>query len=119
MKSAPRVTLLGVLLLLLLVVGAAVLALALVAAFSDPWIDLTATWRQTSGDLTLEVSEHDGAYLVSFGQDDADWRRSAEAARVDRFQLAGRLGEIEGTSPRVTRRPYCRRRPGRPCRSWP
>lgn len=99
MKGAPRVTLLGVLLLLLLVVGAAVLALALVAAFDDPWIDLTATWRQTNGDLTLEVSERDGAYLVSFRQDDAGWRRSAEATRVDRFQLAGRLGEIQGPPP--------------------
>ena len=100
-KPLPRVTLLGVLLLLTLTAGAAMLALAVAAISRDPGVDFAATWKlQSSEDLTVEISDDDGVYLVSFEQRDAGWRRSAEARRVDRFQLAGRLGEIEGTAPR-------------------
>lgn len=100
MKRAPRITLFGILLLATLVVGAAVLALSVAAAYRDPGVDFTATWELGADeDQTMEISEDDGVYLVSFAEHDADWRRSAESSKVDRFQLAGRLGAIEGTSP--------------------
>jgi hypothetical protein len=96
----PGFTLFGLLLLLTLAVGAAVLAQTVVAVYRDPGVDFTASWRlRSSEDLTFEISEDGGVYLVSFAPRDAGWRRRAEARRVDRFQLAGRLGEIEGASP--------------------
>jgi len=102
-KRAPRVTLFGVLVLLTMAVGVAVLAQSVVAVYRDPGVDFTATWRLRSNeDLTVEISQQDdGVYLASFAQRDAGWRRRAEASKVDRFQLAGRLGKIEGATPRV------------------
>ena len=97
MGRKPPLTLLGVLLLLTLALGLAGLVLAAVIS-DEPAVDFTATWRLQPDDaLSAEVSENEeGVYTVSFAPPDAAWRREAVMSRVDRFQLAGRLGDVEG-----------------------
>lgn len=88
------ITTLGVLLLATLVVGLAGMGIALASIAHGDETDFTATWKLEDGGAgRVRVTEDDGAYTATFAEDGSDWERSGAAIKVDRFQLAGRLGD--------------------------